>query len=148
MYYLSLPYFNLRTIKSSVSVMLCLFLFACSTTESINNSSFVDKRYDNSRMNKHFSHTQFTPNNKSTIKKAMSSDHELMMSVLNRPITADQAMILALKQERANYGPYFSNYTVRIRGDRNSDTTNVRTENIYTQLISQDINAIDISAPN
>ena len=145
---LSLPCLSLRTIKSSTCMLLCLFLFACSTMENVNNNNFADNRYDNSRMNKHFSHTQFTPINKSTNKKSISSDHELMMSVLNRPIPADQAMILALKQERASYGPYFSNYTVRIRGDKNSDTTNVRTENIYTQLISQDINAINISAPN
>jgi hypothetical protein len=129
-------------------MLLCLFLFACSTIKNVNNNNFVDNRYDNSRINGHFSHAQFTPINKSTIKKRISSDHQLMMSILNRPITADQAMILAFKQERASYGPYFSNYAVKIRGDKNSDTTNARSENAYTQLISQDINAIDISAPN
>jgi hypothetical protein len=148
MYRLSLPYLNLRAIKNGFGILLCLLLCACSTTEEINNDDFSDNRYSHGYIGENYYHTHFTSMNENTIKKSMNSDHQLMMSILNRPITADQAMMLAFKQERSNYNHYFSDYAVKIKGDKRSDTTNARTENVYTQLISQDINAIDISAPN
>jgi len=148
MYRLNLPYINMRVIKNSFGILSCLFLFACSTTEQINNDDFSDNRYSQGYIGDNFYHTQFTSISDNKIKKTMSSDHQLMMSILNRPVTADQAMMLAFRQERASYNHYFSNYAVKIKGDKSSDTTSARTENAYTQLILQDINAIDISAPN
>jgi hypothetical protein len=70
------------------------------------------------------------------------------MSLLNRPITADQAMMLAFEQDRADYSNSFSSYTVEIKGGKNTDESNYRADNPYTQLISQDVNAVNISAPN
>lgn len=148
MYYLNLPHLNLKTIKHSVSLLLCILLCACSSTEELTNDYFSENNYEHGYIKENFSHTQFSPVNKNTIKKVMSSDHQLMMSLLNRPVTADQAMMIAFEQERARYSHYFSNYAVEIKGDKNSDKVNNRAENAYTKLISQDINAVNISAPN
>jgi hypothetical protein len=71
-----------------------------------------------------------------------------MMSLLNRPITADQVMMLAFAQERANDTNNFANYVnnaVMIKGDKTSDNSSGRTEYVYAQLISQDINAVSIT---
>jgi len=148
MYSLNLSHLNLVTIKNSISILFCLSLFACSSTEQVNNNYFNDNGYARGFVSDNFSHSQFTPVNKNTIKKNMQSDHHLMMSLLNRPITADQAMMLAFEQERANYSNSFSNYAVEIKGDKSTDKLSSRAESRYTQLISQDINAVNISAPN
>lgn len=149
---LNLSYLNLSTIKKSISLLFCLSLFACSSTEQVNyatsNNNFFDDGYSRGFVNDNFSHTQFTPINKNMIKKAMNSDHQLMMSLLNRPVTADQAMMLAFEQERANYSYPFSNYAVEIKGDKSSDKSNNRANNAYAKLISQDINAVNIIASN
>ncbi len=148
MYSLNLSYLNRLTIKNSICLVFCLFLFACSSTEQVSDSYFSENGYSRGVINNNFSHTKFTPTNKNTIKKALYSDHQLLISLLNRPITADQAMMLAFEQERASYTSSFSNYAVEIKGDRNSDKSNYRAESAYTELISQDINAVNISAPN
>jgi len=148
MYSLNLSYFNLCTIKNSVSLLFCLFLFACSSTEQVSNNYFIDNGYSSGYIKDNFSHTQFKPTTGNTIKKTLHSDHQLMMSLLNRPITADQAMMIAFKQERSNYSSSFSNYGVEIKGDKSSDKSNNRAENPYAKLISQDINSVSISAPN
>lgn len=145
---LNLSYLNLSTIKKSISLLFCLSLFACSSTEQVSNNYYLDNGYSRGFVHNNFSHTQFTSVNENTIKKAMNSDYQLMMSLLNRPITADQAMMLAFEQERAHYNYPFSNYAVEIKGEKNSDKTNYRANNAYTELISQDINAVNISAPN
>jgi len=148
MFYLNLSNLNLSTIKSGVSLLLCLFLFACSSTEEVSNNYFSDNGYSHGYVSENFSHTYFTPTNKNTAKKSMHSDHHLMMSLLNRPMTADQAMMIAFEQERASYSHSYSNYAVEIKGEKSSDTSNYRANNAYTKLISQDINAVSISAPN
>jgi hypothetical protein len=140
--------FNLSTIKSSVSLLLCFFLFACSSTENVNNNLFSEAGYARGYISENFSHTHFIPTNKNSIKKAMPSDHHLMLSILNRPMTADQAMMLAFEQERFNYSGTYANYAVEIKGEKSSDTLNFRSENRYSKLISQDVNSIRISAPN
>jgi len=148
MYSLNLSYLNLPTIKNSICLLFCLSLFACSSTEQVNNNYFIDNGYSQGFVRENFSHTQFTPINENTIKKTMNSDHQLMMSLLNRPMTTDQAMMLAFEQDRAHYNNPFSNYAVEIKGDKGSDKSNSRAENAYTKLILQDINAVNISAPN
>ena len=112
MYPLNLPYINLLTIKRSISLLCCLFLFACSSTEQVSNNYFMEHDYYRGFVSENYSHTKFTTTNKNTIRKTLHSDHQLMMSLLNRPITADQAMMLAFEQERSNYSYPFANYAV------------------------------------
>lgn len=141
---------NLIAVKKSISLFLCLTLFACSSTEQVNNEPLADNSYAQYYDSSNFPHSQFTPISKHSIKKPLNSDHQLMMSLLNRPITADQAMMLDFAQERARYTSSYSNYAdngVMIKGDKISDNSSNRTEHVYAQLISQDINAVSISAP-
>lgn len=141
---------NLTTVKKSVSLLLCLTLFACSSTEQVNNDQLADNSYAQRYDSTNFPHSQFTPIGKGSIKKPLNSDHQLMMSLLNRPMTSDQAMMLTFAQERARYTNSYSAYAnngVMIKGDKASDNSSNRTEHVYAQLISQDINAVLISAP-
>ncbi len=141
---------NLTTIKKSVSLLLCLTLFACSSTEQVSNNELPENSYEQAYVSTNFPHRQFTPISKTSIKKPLNSDHNLMMSLLNRPMTADQAMMLAFAQERVSYANTFANYTnngVIIKGDKASDNPSNRTKHAYAQYIAQDINAVLISAP-
>jgi len=143
MHYLSLSYLNLLPIKNCISLLFCLFLFACSSTEQVNNNYFSDNGYVRGVVSNNF-HNQFTPTNRNSIKKELPADYQLMMSLLNRPITTDHAMMLAFAQERASYNIY----GVEIKGVKSSSESNYRSVNAYTSLLSQDINAVNISAPN
>ena len=141
---------NLANAKKSVSLLLCLTLFACSSTEEISNNQLSDNGYAQGYVGTKYPHNQFTPISKAGIKKPLNSDHQLMMSLLNRPMTADQSMMLAFAQERANYTNNFTNHAnnaVTIKGDKASDNSTNRTEHVYAQLISQDINAVSINGP-
>jgi len=141
---------NLTTVKKSVSLLFCLTLFACSSTEQVNTIQFSDNSYAHGYVGTHFSNNQFSSINIASIKKPLNSDHQLMMSLLSRPITADQAMMLAFEQERASYADTFANYAhngVVIKGDKASDDSNNRTLHAYTVQIAQDINAVSIHAP-
>ena len=143
---LSLP--TVSVFKSSISLFLCLSLFACSTTEQVNESYFSDNGYAEGFVSSNFTHSQFTPMNKNTMKKSLPSDHQLMMTLLNRSITADQAMMLAFEQQRNDlYSSPFANYAVQIKGDKSSDYPSDKTDHAYAKLISLDINAVRISAP-
>jgi len=140
---------NLTTIKKSVSLLLCLTLFACSSTEHVSNK-LPKNSYGQTYVGTNSPHSQFTPISKTSIKKTLNSDHQLMMSLLNRPMTADQAMMLAFAQERVSYANTFANYAnngVMIKGDKASENPSNRTKHAYAQYISQDINAVLISAP-
>tara|TARA_R110000737_G_scaffold176266_6_gene201371 strand:- start:4896 stop:5237 length:342 start_codon:yes stop_codon:yes gene_type:complete len=85
-------------------------------------------------------------------KKALFSDHYLMLSLLNRPMTQDQQMMLAFAQQSENYqSPYFVNM-VTIKGPKSDSTANqvttTRAQHSYSYLISQDFNSVQISGPN
>jgi len=85
-------------------------------------------------------------------KKPLVSDHYLMLSLLNRPMTADQQMMLAFAQQGENYqSPYFVN-VVTIKGPKNNSTANqsatTRIQHTYSHLIAQDFNSVQISGPN
>lgn len=139
---------NLTTIKKIVSLLLCLTLFACSSTEQGDHKALSDNGYDQISMN-NFSHGNSSYSDKDTIKKPLNSDHQLMMSLLNRPMTADQAMMLTFAQERARYTNTFANNAdngIAIKGDKKSDPSSSRAKHVYAQLISQDINAVSITA--
>ncbi|GLX76914.1 hypothetical protein tinsulaeT_02540 [Thalassotalea insulae] len=80
-------------------------------------------------------------------KKPLISDHHLMMSMLNRPMTGDQKIMLAFARQQDSYqhqiAPVFVN-AIYIRGEKSSDNEISPSQGIYSALIAQDINAIRI----
>ncbi len=133
------------SIKKLISVLFCLSLFACSSTEKIGRMQFSEDGYATGFVQVNYPQTQFAAMNKNSNKKTLNSDYQLMMSLLYRPITTDQAMMLAFAKERASYSlPY---YGVAIKGEKNPDESNNRAENNFSRLIEQDMNAVNISAP-
>jgi hypothetical protein len=139
---------NLATAKKSFCLLVSLTLLACSTTKQISSLELSDNGYAQGYVGTHYAHSKFTPVSKDSLKKSLNSDHQLMMSLLNRPMTADQVMMLSFAQERASYTDNFTNYAnnaVMIKGNKASDNSTNRTEHVYAQLISQDINAVSIS---
>ena len=115
---------NLATAKKSFCLLVSLTLLACSSTEQISNIQLSDNDYSQGYVGTHYPQSKFTPISKGSLKKSLNSDHQLMMSLLNRPMTADQAMMLSFAQERASYTNNFTNYAnnaVMIKGDKASD---------------------------
>ena len=132
--------------KNIMSLLFCCALFACSSTEHVNNVSFSDNGYQQGYVASNYSHTQFTPINANSNKKPLPSDHQLMMSLLNRPMTEDQAMMLAFSEQRT-YQNSPSTGGVLIKGSKASDQDAQPSSSMYADLIAQDINAVTISAP-
>lgn len=135
----------MRPIKTIICLLFCLSLFACSSTEKKSNSQFSANGYAQGYVSNNFIHTQFTPVNQHTVKKALNSDHQLMLSLLNRPMTEDQTMMLNFAQQRTNYTSVYFNKNVTIKGPKSENST-TRTVHLYAHLIEQDINAVSITA--
>ena len=74
------------------------------------------------------------------------SDHHLLMSLLNRPVTSDQQMMLAfaVQREYEMEGMYVN--AVMIRGPKDEDKRS--SQNAYTSLIANDINSVRLQGPN
>jgi len=81
-----------------------------------------------------------------TVKKPLISDHHLMMSLLNRPVTEDQRMMLAFAQQRERYTNDIFVNTVSIKGPKDSDVDTSRTQHVYAALIERDANSVRIIA--
>ncbi|GAA6206209.1 hypothetical protein [Thalassotalea sp. SU-HH00458] len=83
-------------------------------------------------------------------KKPLISDHYLMMSLLNRPVTEDQKLMLAFAQVQDKYqqqlAPVFVN-AVMITGNKAEQPSRQQPTSIYSHLIAEDINAIRMSGP-
>jgi hypothetical protein len=80
-------------------------------------------------------------------KKPLISDHYLMLSLLNRPITQDQQMMLAFAQQRENFqNQYFVN-AISIKGPKSENDNSMQTSHSYSSLIAQDFNSVRISGP-
>lgn len=124
-----------------VSLFLCLALSACSNTTpaelSTNNNHYYAKA---------FNHNEFATYNKDSIKKEASSDQQLMLSLLNRPVPEDQRMMLTFAKRQESYFPDSTIVGVQIKGDSKSDNKRSRSISQYAQVIEQDINAVSISA--
>lgn len=156
MYYLGIRDLNWLSIKNSGCLLCCMFLFACSTTTQVNTQRFSDKTYDtrfqHDHINEQFYNTYSSRIKTSIEQRVQPSDHQLMMSLLNRPVTEDQAMMLALKQERMNYtssySSSFTSYGVQIKGEKSNRNINHRATNFYSKLLLQDRNAVNIIAPH
>lgn len=134
------------SIKTIICLLICLSLFACSTTEKSNEMHYSSNGYSKGYIGENYSRTTFTPVNQNTVKKALNSDHELMLSLINRPMTEDQAMMLNFAQQRAQYSSSYANHGVSIRGPKDS-SDNTRNVHLYAHLIDKDINAVTITAP-
>lgn len=83
-------------------------------------------------------------------KKPLISDHYLMMSLLNRPVTEDQKLMLAFAKVQHDYqqqlSPIFVN-AVMIKGEKTEQSPHERPTSFYSNLIAKDINAIRMSGP-
>jgi hypothetical protein len=83
-------------------------------------------------------------------KRPLISDHYLMMSLLNRPVTEDQKLMLAFARVQDEYqqqlSPIFVN-TVMIQGEKSEQSSNKRSNSVYKNLIAKDVNAIRMSGP-
>ena len=130
----------MKVFKIAVCLLCFLVLGACSNTMQVKSGSEKNHYFA-----KEFSHNEFTIYHKGSVKKSASSDHELMLSLLNRPMPEDQRMMLAFAQRQANYFPDSTFVGVQIKGDKKSQNTNMRARSHYTQTITQDINAVTIS---
>lgn len=131
----------MKVFKLAVCLLCLLVLGACSNTTQIRSSS-----ENNHYFAKEFSHNEFAAYHKDSVKKSALSDHELMLSLLNRPMPEDQRMMLAFAQRQANYFPDSTVIGVQIKGDKKSQDTNTRASSQYAQTIAGDINAVVISA--
>jgi len=131
----------MKKLTTAINLFICLALTACSNTSQVKLSTNSDHYYA-----KEFSHSEFTAYNKDSIKKPASSDQQLMLSLLNRPIPEDQRMMLAFAKRRENYFPDSTIVGVQIKGDRKEKNTSTRVISQYAQVIEQDINAVSISA--
>jgi hypothetical protein len=127
--------------KIVISLLFCLVLGACSNTAQV-EPSIENNHY----FAKEFSHNEFTTYHKGSIKKSASSDQQLMLSLLNRPVPEDQRMMLAFAQRQASYFPDNTPIGVSIIGDKDSQISTTRARSQYSQAIAQDINVVTISA--
>jgi starvation-inducible outer membrane lipoprotein len=87
-----------------------------------------------------------TPKEVKLVKKTLLSDHHLMMSLLNRPVTEDQKMMLAFAQQRESYSNEIFVNTVSIKGPKTHAKSTNRAEHVYAALIARDINSVSIVA--
>ncbi|OKY25531.1 hypothetical protein BI291_15885 [Thalassotalea sp. PP2-459] len=83
-------------------------------------------------------------------KKPLVSDHELMMSLLDRPITTDQRIMLAFANYQTELQHTLDTTTfvrpISITGTSSSKQSNY-IPNYYQTLIANDINATVIRGP-
>lgn len=133
------------SIKTIFCLLSCLSVFACSSTEQANNKQFLDNGYSQGYVNESSVHTEFSAVNNNTVLKDLGSDHELMLSLLNRGMTKDQAMMLSFAQQRASYTAPYQNRGIEIKGARR-DNDNTRVAHLYAHLIEKDTNAVIITA--
>jgi len=131
----------MKAFTIAVNLFLCLALSACSNTKQVKLNTGDSNHY----YAKEFSHTEFTTYNKDSIKKVASSDQQLMLSLLNRPIPEDQKMMLAFAKRQDSHVHDSILLGVQIKGDRKHEKNSARAVSQYAQLIEQDINAVSIS---
>ena len=151
MYCLNIRSVNWIIIKNIGCLLCCVLLFACSNTQTFNTKNAYVDISENDYMKKQFYNTYASKINAPTNQYTQYTDHQLMMSLLNRPVTADHAMMIAFEQERMAYTASFSSsssYGIEIKGNKNDENINYRANNLYSELILQDINAVNMSAPH
>jgi len=83
-------------------------------------------------------------------KRPLLSDHHLMMSLLNRPMTQDQKMMLAFSKQQDSYQsqtPTIFVNTIFIKGEKTEQPATNSQNNYYQHLIAKDINSVRVSGP-
>jgi hypothetical protein len=122
---------NFNTLLKLISVgFLITFITACSNT-----SNYADHSLTNNNLTE-----------RNVEKKAFTSDHQLLLSLLNRPLPKDQQMMMKFARvNNENNWPRVG--YVSIRGDRSEDNSALPETFAYSQLIYRDQNSIAIGAP-
>ena len=144
----------MKNLKILFCLLFCISLFACSSTQSIDNK-YASNAHANantyinvSAYGGDFPHTNFKTITSETVKKPLDSDHQLMMALLNRPMTADQKMMLAFsaqrQQQAESLGIQYANF-VTIKGNKTETPATSPSTNVYSTLIASDINAIQVT---
>ena len=78
------------------------------------------------------------------VKRPLTSDFELAMSLLRRPIPDDQLMMLAFaRQQEVQWG---ATHYVNILGSKEASPKPIETSILYTH-IANDVNTISLIAP-
>jgi hypothetical protein len=131
----------MKVLKIAIALLYCSLVVACSQTTHLTSESINSNYYSND-----FKHTHFTANHKGMQKKAASSDQQLMLSLLNRPIPEDQRMMLAFAKRHRDYSPDSIIVGTKIMGDKITNEPQEQNTSIYADLIENDINAISIRA--
>lgn len=80
-------------------------------------------------------------------KKPLMSDHYLMLSLLNRPVTQDQQMMLAFAEQRNDFQNLYFVDAIEIKGQKSEERSVSRASHSYSNLIAQDFNSVRISGP-
>jgi hypothetical protein len=80
-------------------------------------------------------------------KKPLISDQYLLLSLLNRPVTQDQQMMLAFAKQRDDFQNLYFVNSVEIRGPKSDATKSTRATHAFSNLIAQDFNSVRISGP-
>jgi len=127
-----------NTIKLFSVVFIILFVSACSTT-NVTSTDWSDNNWANQTV---------STNNLSLEKKSFSSDHQLLLSLLNRPLPEDQLMMMRFAQ--VQYGNNQNNPQVNyvnIRGNRSEEKSDDVISFAFSNLIYKDQNSIAIGAP-
>lgn len=131
----------MKVFQITINLFFCFALAACSSTSQVNLDNESNHYYA-----KEFSHHEFTVHNKDSIKKAASSDQQLMLSLLNRPMPEDQRMMLAFAKRQETYFPDSTIVGIQIKGDKSQQEDKTRVSSQYAHIIKQDINSVAISA--
>jgi hypothetical protein len=114
-------------LKTSFLITLMVLLSACSST-NIEQTSLYSVQLKN---------------------KPITNDHQLLLSLLNRPLPQDKIMMMQFAQQAAvrhDELPHAIVSAVAIRGDKNIDKNSIPPI-IYSQLIYTDQNSIMVGAP-
>ena len=116
-----------------ITIAMSLLMTACSSTQTAQVEPVqVEKN-------------EFKPLN----KKPLTSDYHLLASLLNRPVTPDQQLMLNFAASRDKFkqdNPWFVSY-VSIRGSKQDDPMTYTPPTETQQLIAQDSHAISLIGP-
>jgi hypothetical protein len=123
--------------KVSIYFLIYFLLSACASNHAltVNNTSYHNNK---------FPQKKFIMTTATSPKKLLSSDHLLMLSLLNRETPKDQLMMLAF----ANRDPYPSlnnKIGISIKGTHLNDGISYRVKSKYITLIEKDQNAVGIN---
>ena len=113
----------MKTLSKIFISILCVLMVACSSTKTVKTEKIE--------------------------KKPLTSDYHLLASLLNRPMTEDQKMMLAFASAREEFkadNPYFVDY-VSIRGSKKEDPMVSKPLSQSQMLIAQDSHAITVLGP-